>query len=482
MKAGPKAAAKLDPLAWKPRSKGVDHFRIFAKKFLKVPRGKGAKGPFNLRPWQVAMCRPLYESEKKIHVWVMGRGNGKSGLTAAIALHHIFTFGEGARCLVVAQNDGSARRLLATARRMIELNPDLAERCQVFKDRIYIPATDSEFKAVASEQSAVEGEDLTLGIVDEIGFTEQEVYEAVLLSTGKRPGSKVLCIGTPSTPKMRDRSPLWNLVVAGRAGDPDVHLVEYGAPEGAAVDDPEAWKAANPAYGDWLSEADIRAQLPPKTRESEFRRARLAQWVMQSGESYLQPKAWKACARPGVQIPEGTPVVLALDGSQRWDATVLVMASVSPRPHLQIVGWWFGEHDPDFEVSHAEVEARVIELAGRYQVRELTADPAFWQRSLQVLSDQGIPVTKFSQSTSRMGMALAEFKAAALDQKLTHDDDLRLNTHMANAQSVERGHGIKLAKPTKKQHIDAAVAAVMAYSRAYWLGSQKKKKNRSYRR
>ena len=483
MKAGPKAAANVEPLKWATRSKGVAHFRNFCRRYLKVPRGVGARGPLKPREWQLDMCRPLFEGSEHIHVWVLPRGNGKSGLVAAIALHHLFTFGEGARVMVVAQNDKAAQRLLETAKRMVALEPELDERAQVYKDRIYIPGTDSEFKAVASEQSAVEGEDLTLAVIDEIGFTEREVYEAALLSTGKRPGSKLLAIGTPSTPRMRERSPLLDLVTAGRAGDPTVNLVEFGAPDNCDVDDRAAWAAANPALGDWLDGGVIEAALPPKTTESEFRRARLGQWIVQSGESFMPAEAWRECARDGVAIPEGTPVVLALDGSQRWDATVLVMASVSPGPHLELAGWWFGDHDPNFEVSHAEVEARVLELASRYRVREVTADPYLWQRTLQVLQDEGVPVTKFSQSAGRMSPALAEFRAAALDGKVTHVDDYRLNGHMMAAQLVETGHGMKLGKPSKDMHIDAAVAAVMAYSRAFWLGSKRfKKKTRSYRR
>ncbi|MEX3517681.1 terminase large subunit [Corynebacterium camporealensis] len=429
------------------------------------------------------MCRPLFEGTAHINVWVLPRGNGKSGLVAAIALHHLFTFGEGARVMVVAQNDKAAQRLLDTAKRMVALEPELDERAQVYKDRIYVPGTDSEFKAVASEQSAVEGEDLTLAIIDEIGFTDVDVYEAALLSTGKRPGSKLVAIGTPSTPRMRDKSPLLGLVTAGRAGDPTINLVEYSAPDNCAVDDEEALAAANPALGDWLDLDVIRASMPPKTSEAEYRRARLGQWVLQSGESFMPPDAWGECARPGVAIPEGTPVVLALDGSQRWDATVLMMASVSPVPHVEVAGWWFGDHDPDFEVSHAEVENTILDFAERFKVREVTADPYLWQRTLQVLQEEGLPVSKFSQSAGRMSPALAEFRAAALDGKVTHQDDHRVNAHMLAAQLIESGHGMKLGKPSKEMHIDGAVATVMAYSRAFWLGSKRlKKKNKSYRR
>lgn len=483
MKRGPKGQAVLEPLAWKSRATGVDHFRLFAKRFLVVPKGVGAGSAMKLRPWQVEAVRALFEGESKIHLLSIPRGQGKSALTAALALYELLFGGEGQRIMIVAQNDNAARRLLNTAARMVALNEELAERIHVYKERLEYPATDSTFLAVASEQSAVEGEDLTLAVIDELGFTERDVFEAALLSL-KRPGSRLLGIGTPSTPRMRERSPFWSLVSSARAGDETTSLVEYSAPAGCAVDDWSAIEQANPALGDFLDRATVAAQMPPKTSEAEWRRARLGQWLDQvGGENFMPSSAWKAAARAGVHIPAGSPVVLALDGSQRLDATVLVAASVSAKPHVELVGFWQDPGNPEFEVSHAEVEARVLELAERYRVREVTADPFLWQRSLQVLEDEGLTVTKFSQSAGRMSPALAEFRAAVLDSKATHSDDQRLNGHMINAQLVEGGRGMKLAKPSKVQHIDGAVAAVMAYSRAFWLGGKRnKKKTRGYRR
>ncbi|AKK02333.1 terminase TerL endonuclease subunit [Corynebacterium epidermidicanis] len=484
LKRGPKGPRVLEPLPWKSRAKvgTVEHFRLFCHRFLKVPKGVGALSPFRPRPWQLEAVRPFFEGEAKTNLLCIPRGNGKSGLIAAVSLYRLFYGGEGSAGLVVAQNDTRARALVKTMARMVELNEDLACRCEIYKDKITYPFTDSHVLAVASEQSAVEGEDLTTAIVDEIGFVERDVFEAALLSL-KRPGSKLFGIGTPSKPRMRDRSPFWDLVVAARGGDPSVSLVEYGAPDNAASDDWDAIIAANPAYGDFLDAETVRAQAPPKTSEAEWRRARMGVWITQSGESFMPADAWRRQARPGVQIPRGTKVVLALDGSQRWDATVLMMASVSAKPHLEVAGWWFGDHDPDYEVSHAEVEARVLELARQYKVVEVTGDPFLWMRTLQVLEDAGLRVTKFSQSAGRMSPSLAEFKAAALDGNLTHAEDQRLNKHMLAAQIKESGTGMKLDKASKTQHIDGAVASVMAYSRAFWLGSKRfKKKVRSFKR
>lgn len=482
MRAGPKARVSTEPLEWRTRSQGVDKFRLFCSRYLKIPRGEGAKTAFKLRDWQTDSVRPLFEEETKVHLISIPRGNGKSGLIAALGLFNLFMGGEGARVVIVAQNAQSATRLLKTAIRMVELSPELLERVQLFKDKIYLPGTDSTLLALASEQSAVEGEDITLGIIDEMGFTERTVYEAMLLSL-KRAGSKLVGIGTPSTPLMREKSPFWDLVQSARAGDPTISLVEYGCDPKTALDDWDAIREANPAMGDFLDEATVRAQAPPKTSQAEWKRARMGIWVEQSGESFMPAESWQECARPGVRIPEGSPVILALDGSHRWDCTVLVMASVSPKPHMELVGFWFGEHDPDYEVSHAEVEDRILEIASKYKVRELTADPWGWSRTLQIIEEEGVPTTQFPQSGSRMPKALQEFRAAALDNKLTHADNPDMTKHIYAAQTVEGGHGIKLAKPTKNVHIDAAVAATMAYSRAFWLGSKKhRKKTRSFQR
>ena len=484
MKPGVKSAVVLERLDWSPRSKGVDRFRLFCKRFLRVPKGEGALSPFVLRPWQCDALRPVFESDAKIHVLAIPRGNGKSAQIAALALFGMYLGGQGARIVIVAQNENAARRMLRTAARMVELNEELEERTRIYKDRLEFPATDSSIIAVPSEQAAIEGEDAApFFLIDELSFVDREVYETALASL-KRKGAKLVAIGTPPKPRMVDKTPFMDLVKAGRAGDPDVSLVEYKAPDNCRVDDWDAIRAANPALGDFLDEDAVRAQLPPKITEAEFRRLRLGQFVAQSGESFMPFDDWKKQARPGVHIPPGTEVTIGLDGSRRWDATALVMCSVSSVPHLEVAGFWWNEDKADdFEVSHQEVEQRIIELSKRFRVRELVADPYLWARSLQVLEDEGIRVSQFPQTGTRMPKALQEFRSAVLNGQTTHIDDPNMNRHMADAQLVEGAHGLKLAKPSKSQHIDLVVAATMAYNRAFWAASKrnKRKKVRGYR-
>lgn len=487
-KAGPKAQADMSPLFWRPDLEGVESLTWFAEEYLTVPRGKGSGGPMHLRRWQQDMAAGLYEKKTSLAVWVLPRGQGKSGIAAAIALHRLFQPGTlGTRIAIVAQDERSARRLLHTAARMVELNPALSSRAVVYRDKIAVPGNDGEIVALPAEAHRVEGSDLDLAILDEIGFMPRDTFEAAVLSTGKIEGGKVLCIGTPSPAKFRDVSPLWDLVVRGKSNPDDktLSLVTYGAPSHLDIADPKTWAAANPAYGDWLTEDTIRAQLPPTTREIEFRRARLGQWVDGSAEPAFTPEAWARCERRGVSIPPGSKVVLALDGSVSGDSTAILVGSVSPVPHFQVGGLWepSKEHE-GYEVNHLEVEERVKELAAIYNVVEVTADPFRWQRSLQVLEESGLNVGKFPQTAQRLTPATNDVRAAVNNGLLTHSGERRLNEHALRASVEETTRGLKLAKPSKNQKIDLAACLVMGYSRASWLGSKgnrKKRKMKGYR-
>lgn len=488
-KAGPKARADTSPLPWDYELAGEESLAWFAKTYLVTPRGKGAGGPMKLRDWQKDMAATLYGPRVSLATWVIPRGNGKSGIAAAIALHRLFQPGTiGTRIAIIAQDERSARRLLHTAARMVDLNPALAARATSYRDRITVPGTDAELVALPAEAHRVEGSDLDLAILDEIGFMPAATFEAAVLSVGKVAGGRVLAIGTPSPAKFRDISPLWGLVQRGRSAPSSetFKLVEYGASPKLNIYDPRTWAIANPALGDWLTEDSVSAQAPPTTRELEFRRARLGQWTETSSEPAFTAKAWQLCQRHGVEIPAGTKVVLALDGSVNGDSTAVLVGSVSSKPHFQVGGLWEPvEEEEGFEVNHLEVEDTIMALAERYRVVEVVADPFRWQRTLQVLDEKGLPVAKFPQTAQRLTPATNDLRAAVNNGLLTHDGDDTLTRHALRASVEETSRGLKLAKPSKHEKIDLMSCLVMGYSRASWLGSRKNqraKKVKGFRR
>jgi phage terminase large subunit-like protein len=56
--------------------------------------------------------------------------------------------------LVVASDERQARIIFNTARRMVQLEPDLEARVQVYADRLHEPRTDSTFMALPPTQAA----------------------------------------------------------------------------------------------------------------------------------------------------------------------------------------------------------------------------------------------------------------------------------------------------------------------------------------
>jgi phage terminase large subunit-like protein len=397
---------------------------------------------------------------------MLPRGQGKTSLTAVLALYELLAGPEGAQVVVVATDERQAGLTFRIAVRMVELNPALEDRVQLYHDHMAVPARGSAFHTLPAVPKRLEGLDYTLALVDEAGRVDQEVYEVVSLAQGKQKASVVLAIGTPG-PELEN-------TVLGRLraysldhpADPLVVWREHSAAgfEDHPVDCAHCWELANPALGDFLARDGLAACLPPKMRESSFRRARLCQLTDQLEEAWLPPGAWADCFHHG-EINDGADVVLAFDGSFNGDTTVLVVATVDQRPHVDLVELWEADGR---QVPIVDVEAAIRQACRRWRVREIAADPFRWARSLQLLEGEGLPVLEYPQSPGRMTPATARFYEAVVNGALTHSGDTRLARHVSNAVLREDARGARLAKERKDspRRIDAAVAAVMAHDRA----------------
>src|ERR1700682_104837 len=338
MRAGPKpetTAGALD-LGRLPKT-GGGRAIAFIEKFIRVPAGVGVKKPMRLRPWQRAILHGLFDTPRPRQGLVsLPRGNGKSTLAAAMAVYALLGDDvEAAQVLCVASDERQAGIIFSMARRMVELEPRLTARTQIFQDRLYIPATDSTLRTLPAEPGGLQGWNPSFCVVDELHVVTREVWEAISTTAGKRKHSLTLAISTPATDT---DSIMFELVELGRAGEAGFYYKEFSAPMGCEVDDHQAWYAANPALDDFLFKDGLRASLRT-SRESTFRRQRLGQWVAIEG-SWLPEGAWAACAKPGTTIAEGARVVLGVDGSFSGDATAIAAASQATEPQIELFGLW----------------------------------------------------------------------------------------------------------------------------------------------
>ena len=109
-------------------------------------------------------------------------------MAAALGIAEMFVGAASAEVLVVASDQRQANITLKYARRMVELNPALAERVQVYADRLYLPENDATLLPLPAEAGALHGHDPSLQIVDELHVVTEDVWEAVTSVAGKRPG------------------------------------------------------------------------------------------------------------------------------------------------------------------------------------------------------------------------------------------------------------------------------------------------------
>jgi len=423
MKAGPKAAVDPSVLPWRPRSTGSARFAKFCETFVKVPKGTGALSPMKLRSWQIGLVGSVLDADPRPRTagWMLPRGQGKSTLMAAWGVYELFEGGEGATVVVVAVDERQAGIVFNIARRIVELDDELASRCQVFKERLVIPERDAQFHCLPAEAKRLEGLDYSLAILDEIGVVNRDSYEVLTLAQGKRETSTLVGIGTPGPDPFNNVLADLRSYALTNPGDTSLVWREFTAAgfEDHPVDCDHCWKLANPALDDFLHRDALHALRPPKTREATFRRARLCQFVTDTTGKFLPAGVWEGLST-GECIPEGAQVVLALDGSFSDDTTALLLGTVATEPHFDVLRVWERPNgDESYRVPVAEVEQVIRDACLRWQVVEIIADPFRWNRTLQALEAERLPVVEFPHSPPRLTAATTDLYSAAVNGKLS---------------------------------------------------------------
>lgn len=482
MKAGPKGTVAVAPLefaGW-PSDRARRRERFFAEHLI-VPRGHGAGEPFRLRAFQRDIIRGALAPGIRTALVSIPRANGKTMLAAGLGVAELFIGPPSAEVMIVASDQRQANITLKYARRIVELNPALAERVQVYADRLVLPENDATLVPLPAEPGALHGHDPSLLVVDELHVVTEAVWEAVTSVAGKRPESLTLAISTPAS---SPDSVMWRLIEHGRRGDdPAFYLREFAAPDGCAADDRKAWRIGNPALAcrpPFLAEDGIEA-VRRTIPEARFRQLRLGQWVT-GVESWLPFGAWDACTtRRAIQARER--VVLAFDGSASGDSTALVGCTLDG--HLWVEGLWENPGDPRWRVPREDVHHAVDVAFTRYDVAELACDPWGWRSEIEGWAKRHGERRVIEWNTAhagRMCPATDRLYQAVMTRQVSHDGDARLAAHVAHcvAKRTPAGDLVSKDKKNSPRKIDAAVAAIVAFDRAAFHQSRNRKRVRSF--
>ena len=454
---------------------------------VKASVGGAAGDLMQLRPWQLKLVDSLLsetaDGKLRHRSALVGlpRKQGKSALGAGLALWSLYCGDVGGEVYSCAGTREQARIVFGSARRMVELDPELSAISKVYRDAIEVPETGSVYRVLSREAGASEGLSPTMVVFDEVHVQpDRELWDVMALGAGARHEPLMLGITTAGsrTDNLGRDSFCYSLyqhgkqVAAKEIEDPTFFFSWWEPKAGSDADhtDPKVWAEANPGIGDLNSYEDFRSTLV-RTPESEFRTKRTNVWVVGSSAA-LPHGAWGKLADPERVPDPAIPVVLMADGSWSGDSTGVVVITIEERPHMYVLDLWEKPGDSnEWRVPISEVENAIRNAARSMQVAEIGMDPYRWSRSMQALEDEGLPMLEYPMgSVQRMVTAWKLFYDAVLDKTFTHSGDPRLARHVENMVLKIDGRGARPTKENKQstRHIDLGVCAVAGLERAVW--------------
>ena len=235
------------------------------------------------------------------------RGNGKTGLLAALALCHLL----GPECEVrgeiysCAYNKLQAALIFEEMKAIIMAVPDFGpprvniqrqgKRIEVLEGR----GLGSVFESLSADDKRAHGLSPTLWIYDEFAQAPNtDLLDNLKTAMGKRRESLGVIISTQAA---NDMHPLSKMIDdAAQGTDPSVYLQLATAPPDADIFDEKVWLGCNEALGKFLSLQEFRDQAGMAERmisfRAKFQNLRLNQRIDATTQFITDPQ-WMACAK-----------------------------------------------------------------------------------------------------------------------------------------------------------------------------------------
>jgi phage terminase large subunit-like protein len=402
--------------------------------------------------------------------------SGKTTLNACLTLWWALTQEAPNECLVVANDLDQARaRAFASCEGIIQHNPELKAECEVQQKNIYIN-NGTAITAISSDYQGASGSNH--------GWVSYEEIWAVTSENGRRLFEELTSVPT------RKNSVKFIATYSGFEGESELLMDLYKKavgrdehPEGQGErihpDLPIYRNREARIFAYW----DHEPRMPWQTQEyydsqrktlrpATFRRLHLNEWVS-SENSFIEPSVYDACVEPGGPALEGS-LFIGVDASVRRDSTACVAVKYEEDSDSLVLAdykiWRPTPGQPINLEQSVEFWLRRIYNEPRARIEKILYDPYQLARSMQTLTQSGLPCEEYPQTQNNLTEATESLYSALTNRtiRLYHAADLR--EHVISAVSVETPRGIRLAKQKTSRKIDGAVALSFAVLAAIQAG------------
>jgi phage terminase large subunit-like protein len=487
---------------------------------LVIPQGPLAGEQVRLAGFQRRFVEGLLADGVGVGCLSVGRGNGKTGLAASLAVAHLlgaWAAQPQREVTIAARTRDQAQVGFNFCRSFVEAMPELAGRVTIRKSpllEIELDAPDGPhlLKAVPSTGKAVLGGAATFAILDEraawMPSRGAELEAAILTSLGKR-GGRCAIISTSAPDDGNDFSRWLDTPPSG------TYAQEHRAADlGCAPDDAEALLQANPGCAegigatlDWLQAAGRQAAERGGAALAHFRNLHLNQRVNAEARAVLiELDAWLPCETEP-QPERAGPVVIGLDlgGAASMSAAAFFWPATG---RLEVLGWFPSEPGLPVRGVNDGVGRRYLEMAERGELLLLggrTVPAAEWiaevlehvrgEEIAAVLADrfkQGevgdaldaagcrAPVTWRGFGWRDGAADIEAFRRMVHERRVAAPRSLLLRHALSDAVvMLDPAGNPKLAKGRALGRIDAAAAALLAIAEGHRMHTRPARSARS---
>jgi len=428
---------------------------------------------FKLEPFQKLIILAYFGGFSEVMA-LIPKGNGKTVLLAALAVHHLKAT-NAAEAYIGASSAAQAQKMYREASRFAR-QVDLLPFPGYMEIRVEKDPAMGYLRVLASDKAdrgSLEGIGPTLGLVDELhAHVNDALYAAMQGALHKRDG-RMLTISTAGSDEDsvlgRIRKNALELSSVNRekslmiAHDESFVMFEWSAAEGAELDDLEVVKEANPAS--FVTQKKLeRIKKSPSMTPTRWARYHANVWTP-AADAWIDPGVWEACYEANAEIPDGSDVYVGIDVGIKKDSSAIVWLWKRDDERIVVKSKVFTPNG-DQPLDLSKIEQGIRELADRYQVMSVSYDRWTFERSAQMLSDEGLLMVEFPMTNERTVPASSRLYEAIQQHRIVHDGDPVMTSHVKAGATRDTERGWRLAKGKARRPIDALIALLIAFPQA----------------
>lgn len=443
----------------------------FVEKFMTTQ--ETGDEPIKLDEWQKWILRAILERYPKDWpvealrgrlryrqvVVSIGRQNGKSTLTQALSLYALLMHEPGPTVIGLASSVDQARIVYMRTLYSVNNNPWLKKRFSKATEHrgMHLNNGSGTYMIKAAKEAAVQGIAVSFGIVDELHIIPTGLYSSLTLGTSTKADGIVVGITTAGDDSSETLKGLYETGQKSVDGDPDFERFGFfcwEAPDGCAIDDPDAIFAANPAVAAGRIPLERVISDMRSIPEIEARRYRLNQFIDASAiPGWLPQDLFDAAVGEGLTERTGQ-WVLSVDRTQSWSHVTISAARKRED----------ASYETELVASYVNPTEGFIfdelkDLYVKYNPAAITLDDRQMPNIGKKLKLSGIPT--YQLWTKEITAACAFSYWAFANGLVKHNNDPLLRMQTRNGIAKYTGETWLISRKESRGDIDALMSTVM---------------------